>query len=74
MKTTVFLADNASKQTYTFGEIFLLLSVVAPSTFTGPVDAVVGEFDWIFHERQCPLPLQPSSPCSASSLPEREQG
>jgi pimeloyl-ACP methyl ester carboxylesterase len=44
----VFLKDDASKQTYTFGEIFTLTSVIAPSTFTGPVDAVLGEFDWIF--------------------------
>jgi pimeloyl-ACP methyl ester carboxylesterase len=45
----VFHKVHAHRQTYTYGEIFTLTAVIAPSPlFTGPVDVVLGEYDFIF--------------------------
>jgi hypothetical protein len=45
----VYLKDDTSKQTFTFGEICTLVLPIAPSpSFTGPVDVAHGEFDRIF--------------------------
>lgn len=54
--TDLALAE-ATKQTFTFGEFLTIGSVVKPATnFTGPVDVVDGENDFIFCQSNCSLP------------------
>jgi hypothetical protein len=71
----VFLSADANKQTYTFGEIFTLTSVVAPSSaFTGPVDAVIGEFDFIFAQGNASFPSDQAALVQPALFPNASKG
>ncbi|RDW65163.1 catalytic protein [Coleophoma crateriformis] len=57
----LFTLDDATKQTFTLGEVFTLGNPVAPATaFTGPVDVVNGENDFIFCQSNCNIPTDQS--------------
>ncbi|KAF2083867.1 catalytic protein [Saccharata proteae CBS 121410] len=50
----IFSADETSKQTFSLGELFTLAKVVAPApSFSGPVDTVLGQNDFIFCSGDC---------------------
>ena len=52
----------ANKQTQTFGELLTLGTIVAPSiNFTGPVDIVLGENDFVFCGGDCTKPQDQSA-------------
>ncbi|MCJ1238050.1 hypothetical protein MMC14_006038 [Varicellaria rhodocarpa] len=55
--TQVFNYQVGNKSTNTFGELLTLGNIVAPSPlFTGPVDVVNGENDFVFCGGKCALP------------------
>lgn len=71
----VFLNDDTNKQTYTFGEIFTLTSVIAPSpSFTGPIDAVIGEFDYIFTQGNANYPSNQAALVQLVLFPNASKG
>lgn len=54
---STFSSLDSKKQTFTFGDIFTLSGPVAPATaFTGPVDIVNGQNDFIFCGSDCEYP------------------
>jgi pimeloyl-ACP methyl ester carboxylesterase len=56
--TLVFATTDRSKQTYTLGEFVTLTAPIGvAANFTGPVDIVLGENDFIFCQANCSLPV-----------------
>lgn len=55
--TSLFTQIDAAKQPFSLGDVITLASVVAPATsYTGPVDVVLGDSDLIFCQANCYYP------------------
>lgn len=64
-----------NKDTQTIGELFTLGSVVAQNPqFTGPVDVVVGEADFIFCGSDCHVPNDHSAEVQPALYPNAAKG
>jgi len=73
--SSLFTAIDSRKQTYTIGEIFTLTSVIAPAVnFTGPIDVVLGENDFIFCQGDCTYPVDQSSVVRDALFPSSSSG
>lgn len=71
----VFITADAGKETYTFGELFTLTSLIAPNpAFTGPVDVVLGEFDWIFALGNAKYPTDQAALVTPLLFPSASKG
>ncbi|KAL8749352.1 MAG: hypothetical protein Q9184_006839 [Pyrenodesmia sp. 2 TL-2023] len=54
----VFQRQFETRQTTVFGELLTFGSVVAPQpSFTGPVDVVLGQYDYVFCTANCSYPV-----------------
>ena len=51
-----------------------MTSVIAPSSFTGPVDAVVGEFDYIFTQGNAYYPSNQAALVQPILFPNASKG
>ena len=72
---TLFYAVDARKQTYTIGEVFTLAGVIAPApAFTGPVDVVDGENDFIFCQGDCTFPVDQAAVVQPALFPAAAAG
>lgn len=57
LKRLVYAKQYAAKQTYTFGQQFTLPAIYSPAgAFKGPVDVVVGQYDFPFCLAACDKP------------------
>lgn len=66
---------EANKQTFTFGEFLTIGSVVKPAmNFTGPVNVVNGENDFIFCQSNCNLPTDQSALVLEALYPAASNG
>lgn len=72
---SVFQTADAAKQTFTFGEVFTLASVVRPSpSFTGPVDVVIGEWDFPFSHGNANYPTNQAVMVQPALFPNANNG
>lgn len=72
---TLFYDVDARKQTYTLGEVFTLANVIAPApAFTGPIDVVDGQNDFIFCQGDCTVPVDQAAVVQPALFPAAAAG
>jgi len=73
--TSLFNSLDSQKQTFTLGEFFTLTSPIAPaSEFTGPVDVVNGQNDFIFCQSDCSYPTDQGAIVLSALFPAAKAG
>lgn len=71
----VFNSQVADKQTNSLGELFTLGTIVSPSPqFTGPVDVLLGERDYVFCGGDCNYPSDQSALITPAFYPAASKG
>ncbi|KAM0803473.1 hypothetical protein BDR22DRAFT_960594 [Usnea florida] len=73
--SAIFNKQYAAKQTYTIGRFFTLAGIYGPAPgFTGPVDIVVGHYDFTFCHGDCTYPTDQAAATLKSLYPAASNG
>lgn len=71
----VFTAQYARKQPYAIGQLLTVLDIFAPApNFTGPIDVVLGQFDFVFCLGDCSAPTDKAAAVKAAFYPAASAG
>ncbi|MCJ1261321.1 hypothetical protein MMC22_001185 [Lobaria immixta] len=70
-----FNSQVAAKQTYALGQLFTIFDILQPATsFTGPVNVVLGQYDFPFCRGDCTYPVDQSAAVKPAFFPAANAG
>lgn len=71
----VFTAQYAQKQTYSIGQLLTILDIFVPApNYTGPIDVILGQFDFAFCSGDCSTPTDEAAAVKPALYPAAGAG